>query len=505
MKNYFKFTYRSGKPVRDHGKIVLLEKSLPWGDVLQEGCEYIIENPKLMELEKCIIIKSGKFLRVDEIAPTYQVSGGPYIEIDKSQINFGVRRTVAYREEVISSDTDYNNFTFGLTGGEEFYNLLPKEAKQQVDDFRVWMTWIIGNQLVVLDGGRDFSARCGFRLQSETEFLKVETTCSGSAEQPKGVSVVKLQTLIYEPFFQNGFEPAISEESREVTNRLGTVSLEESGLSFSFRPVWKSPTLMVGKLTINGEGIEGLVKLPGDGTGSYLDAVMYLGLMEMPPSTLSDNDMSWLDSGGRICWVYDFDSKEVIEETIKKASKDAPTDPASWVKIANVCDGTIRYIQDTFHHEDYEKLVEVSRSATAQKDLVPHFENQISSVISIPSEMPFYLGWSTTDLGMVLRNRFQTLKAEMIEGLTLENSAERIETVKTKAEEIKTEISAEYEKAQALIASTEESFEKTLAEVEQDEADAEPEAKLIEDDRFDGLTQSNDAMEEALRKAGLIK
>jgi hypothetical protein len=127
------------------------------------------------------------------------------------------------------------------------------------------------------------------------------------------------------------------------------------------------------------------------------------------------------------------------------------------------CNGYTQTLSE--HRTRIEKthLEEIERS---QRSLVYDFQNQISSSLSVPSEMPFY-NYGTTELGRVLQNCLETLKTEMIEGLTLENSVERIEIVKTTAEEIKTEIRTQYESAQALIINMEESFEKSLAEVEQ--------------------------------------
>lgn len=361
MKNkFFKFTYRAGKPVRDYGKVVLLDKHRRWD--LWEGAEYIIEDPVIKELEKCIIITGGSFLRVDDILPTYRVCGGPYFDTEKETVRFSVRQEVVWRNETISSEYEPNEkFTFGMTGGEEFIGLLSDTAQQQVADFRSYMGWIRDNQLAVLSVGYDFSARRGFRLQSSTESLKVETSGSGSPENPKEVSVAKLQTLVYQPVYQEGFEPVTAEGTKEVTNTLARLSLDESGLPFSFRSIWKSPTMMVGKLTINSEEIEGLVKCPGDGTGSYLDAVMYLGLMELPPTNLPNEDLAWLDAGGRICWVYEF--SYVLNNTLTGAQTltSQPSDPTNWFKIKAVYGGDVRYIQDNFDNSDYLKLVEELR------------------------------------------------------------------------------------------------------------------------------------------------
>lgn len=352
LEKFFKFTYRAGRPVRDYGKVVFLDRYRMWD--LVEGFEYIIDNPTLLELEKCIIIKSAKFVLVDGIKPTYEVTGGPNVRAEEGQVHFAVRKSVVYQGEVISSEIDYNNFTFGLTGGEEFYSLLPSEAQKQVDEFRTWFAWISENRLAVLSGMYDFPIHRGYRLQSATESLKVETSGLGQPENPKEVYVLKLQTLRYQSVYQEGFEPAEPESVKEVVKTLARLGLDESDLPFTFRPVWKSPAMMVGILTVDGKEVEGLVKRPGDGTGSYLDAVMYLGLMELPPITLPSEDLEWLEKGGMVCWLYQFCG---IFSALKTTTT-SPDDPTGWVKIKAVYGSDVRYIQDSFNNPDYMKLVE---------------------------------------------------------------------------------------------------------------------------------------------------
>lgn len=448
MEKFFQFTYRTGQPVRNYGKVVLLDRHRKWP--LTEGVEYIIENPTLLELEKCIIIKSGKFLRVDEIPPTYEVDKyGERFDTETAEVSFGVKKIVSHQGEVVGSSwVDRKDFTFGVaTGSEKFYNLLPEKERQLVDEFRAYMVWIQKNQLTVLGGSGDFLKRRGFCLQTDTQSLKMETNGAGSPQEPKKVSVVKLQTLAYQPVYQDGFEPAEPDGMKEVVKRIKTLSLEESGLPFSFRLVWKSPTIMVGKLTVNGEEIEGLVQLPGDGTGSYMDAVMYSGLIEYPSSTLSDDDLSWLDRGGKLCWIYELTSDSGITRNLYNQPSSFPNEdsPQGWVKVITVYGGSVRYIQDNFDHQDYEKLVEEARVLSLQQKMIPNFEEKISGLTQIPSASLFRQGWSQTTWGDVLQNCFNALKAEMIKGLTLENFDLRVEMVKNKAEEIKTEICAEYE------------------------------------------------------------
>jgi len=99
---------------------------------------------------------------------------------------------------------------------------------------------------------------------------------------------------------------------------------------------------------------------------------------------------------------------------------------------------------------------------------VSNFESQISSSLAISQEEPFYKSgyWGElSEIGQKLHTLLDTLKVEMIEGLTLENSAERVEILKVKAEEIKIQLYNEHKNAQAFIVRLEESFDKTLSEL----------------------------------------
>lgn len=127
--------------------------------------------------------------------------------------------------------------------------------------------------------------------------------------------------------------------------------------------------------------------------------------------------------------------------------------------------GGYAYTQTLGEHRIRIEKARQEEIERAQRNLVSNFNNQIYSFLSVPTEMPFY-HWGTTELGNVLKNRFDSLKAEMIEGLTLENFVERVDAVKTKAEEIKNELRIQHENAKALIAKTEESFGDALANVE---------------------------------------
>ncbi|MFA6514531.1 MAG: helicase-related protein [Patescibacteria group bacterium] len=107
--------------------------------------------------------------------------------------------------------------------------------------------------------------------------------------------------------------------------------------------------------------------------------------------------------------------------------------------------------------------------------MVDSFKSTILQFVTVPQEEPFMnnnWGWKITELGQSLKNNLEKIQAEVIQKLTFDNQAELIEETKTKAEELKNnlraEYKAEYEKANSLIIQTEESFEKTLVEAEAD-------------------------------------
>jgi hypothetical protein len=359
MEKYYLFTYSPGQPVQKGGKIVLLDKNRKWE--LVEGVEYIVENPQGVELEKCIIIKSGKFLRVDEIRPTYKV-GSPSVSISENDtcISYYVSVETIYDGKKISSDFKKVSFCLG-SGSDGLYEQLPQETKREIDSFRGYTAWVLEMKLNLLNSSEDFKAHRGYKKVSEMETLKIHESGRGSSENPKTVNVYKMLTNYFEPAYQEGFQPDVSEEVKEVVKHVATLSLEESGLSYTFSPVWKSPTKMVGYLTVSGEAIQGLVEMPGDGTGSYLEDAMFRGKFELPPNTLADSDMTWVGQGGRICWVYD-----LTDDLQSNSSVDDPKEEVvgSWVKVVEVNGGRIRYIKDDFYHKEYAELIEASRVRT---------------------------------------------------------------------------------------------------------------------------------------------
>lgn len=123
------------------------------------------------------------------------------------------------------------------------------------------------------------------------------------------------------------------------------------------------------------------------------------------------------------------------------------------------------YIQTLGEHRASIEKARLEELARAERDMVSNFKSQIAGTLTIPQEQPFYY-YGATELGQVLQNRLNDLQTEMINGLTIENSVEKVEAVKVKAEETKAQLRAEYEKAQALVTSTEESFEETLNQVD---------------------------------------
>lgn len=125
------------------------------------------------------------------------------------------------------------------------------------------------------------------------------------------------------------------------------------------------------------------------------------------------------------------------------------------------------YTRTLREHREIREKARLEEIERVKRDLICDFQNQVSNFLSIPSEIPFY-NYGMTELGRILQSRFETLKTEITESLTLENLAEQVEMARTKAEGIKTKLRLQYENAEALIVKTEERFEQALAGVQQD-------------------------------------
>lgn len=126
------------------------------------------------------------------------------------------------------------------------------------------------------------------------------------------------------------------------------------------------------------------------------------------------------------------------------------------------------YVRTLSEHRQIIERARLEEIERVQRNLVSNFESQISISLTIPQEEPFCNGgyWGgLSGAGQKLCNYFDALKVEMIEGLTLENSAERVEALKVKAEEVKAGLYREHENAKTFIVQVEESFGKTLAEL----------------------------------------
>lgn len=163
---------------------------------------------------------------------------------------------------------------------------------------------------------------------------------------------------------------------------------------------------------------------------------------------------------------YPLINKEVTEEFITEIQPEQLILP-SGRELKIYFQGYTKSLAEHLASIEQARIENIER---AQRDLVSNFKNQISSILAVPQVMPFFnpnSGWNgnNTNLGENLKSRFESQQSEMIAGLTLENFDERVEMVKTKAEEIKTEMCVDYDKANALISDTEESFSRTLAEV----------------------------------------
>ena len=99
------------------------------------------------------------------------------------------------------------------------------------------------------------------------------------------------------------------------------------------------------------------------------------------------------------------------------------------------------------------------------------FRQEISNLLSVPQEEPFMVnswGWNMTETGRILQGQLEELKNSIVDRLTKNNIEGLKKLASAEAEILKNNLRALYEKADALIMGVEESFEKILAEVEQD-------------------------------------
>jgi len=144
---------------------------------------------------------------------------------------------------------------------------------------------------------------------------------------------------------------------------------------------------------------------------------------------------------------------EVTEEFICGIELKEITLPNREVKIS--CGG---YTQTLREHRE-----------RVQANLVNNFKNQIANTLSVPQEEPFCSGYtnSQTELGTILKNQFETFRVQMSGGLTLDNLNERVELVKTQAEEIKLSLRASHGKAKDSITSSEEKINSVFYELKQ--------------------------------------
>ena len=204
--------------------------------------------------------------------------------------------------------------------------------------------------------------------------------------------------------------------------------------------------------------------------------------------------------------------------------------------------------------------------AKLNEQMIRDFKAEIAVYTSVPQEEPFmscYWSWTIKEFGRMLKCKLDELQTRIVDSLTKNNIEELKAQAKTDAEILINNFRSGYEKANALIKRNEENFENILAEVEeyyvQDEAElirhkftnakeSLERAKFAEVDNCcreieinmadlkiqnktrkrereefakasdisnsrssqkkswrDNISSSNNAMEEALRNAGLIK
>jgi hypothetical protein len=367
MKNFFKFTYTPGEPVlRERGqKTVLLDQYKKWA--LEPGVEYIIHNFRSKELDKCIIVQDGSFLRVSDI-PCKVVPVA--LSILSSEVSYRVNLVREFQGNQIS--LEQRSLRFSIDGSQEEdvdLGLLPSETQELISQWREYRRWIISEGLEVFSAEADFRARRGFCVIDVSEQMRVDTT-HGSGGLRK-VSAVKLQNSVYQAMFMGGHAPEQSEADQVKVKHLATLKLEESGLSYSFQPIWMSPTMQAGYLTVDGQKLEGLIQMPGNGKGSYLTAALRMQWFEQPPILMQDMALQWIERGGSVCWGVPSkgDSDGYNHETIWEAcnipadvrTKEEPVDPTGWVLVYNT--GTYLY-DPSWSNTDYLRLVEESRLRT---------------------------------------------------------------------------------------------------------------------------------------------
>lgn len=146
---------------------------------------------------------------------------------------------------------------------------------------------------------------------------------------------------------------------------------------------------------------------------------------------------------------------ELFLETLSEGDLILP----SGGEVRIIFDGYIRTLSE--HIKVIQKLLQ-ERSERERKDLVQNFERQISEFTSLPLEVPF-CSYKRLPMGDMFVEAITALKEKMISGLTVENFDERVQLVRTEAQEINTELRTRHSNAKALINEVEGYYQQVMA------------------------------------------
>jgi len=372
MKNFIVYKFSpEDLCVSKGGKILLLDKHVNWSRQfgLVPGEEYVLEDLSIRELEKCRIITGGTFINVGYFPAEIDVWGGPYIYNDK--IGFNASRVIKYKEIQVSSEK-IEGLEFSALGDlseekKELLGLLPSKTQETIISFLAYIQWVKKEGLTILEVGKDFERKVGYKLISFEDFINPQTVSHNYSVEPK---LQKIRKSLFEEIFIDGRIGEIKEKKESL---LEYIKLSESGLTFSFVPISVCPTGQMGKLKIGDYEHPSLVCYPGDGTGSYLEFAM--SRLDNPPVLLKNEDMEWLNMGGRLAFSdysheYSYggwDGTDTIWDCFPKGylrQEETPKETKGWVSLYNTYRKNSYLYDPNFSYEEYIGKVEEARIRT---------------------------------------------------------------------------------------------------------------------------------------------
>ena len=360
---------------RRRGKILLLDMYINWSKRfgLVPGEKYILEDLVIRELEKCRIITGGRFTNVGYFPAEVNVFAGPYFYNDK--VSFSASRVVKYKEVQVSSKK-IEDLEFPALGElseekKELLGLLPQKNQEEVISFRSYMQWIEKESLTILEVGKDFEKKVGYKLLSYVDFIDEKSYSSFSSREYREPSFLKMRKSIYKEIFFEGKKGGEIEKKES----LEFVKLNESGLEFSFKPRSFCPTGQIGELTVNGYTYPWQVGFPGENKGSYVEFAIANGWISNPPVLLQAQDMEWLDNGGKLAFsnyhysysIGGFDGDDDIWDCFPNGytrQNEPPQNPEGWVSLYGTCGGHGYIFDPDFSDEKYIRKVEEAKIRT---------------------------------------------------------------------------------------------------------------------------------------------